>query len=160
MRLFYAGQELSASASDGGGVEGFLPSGDQAIQVEDIIRADWKTFIARGNRQHTFSFTIHFPPESLGGLALQKLTTFFTGLPSSGALVWSESGYTMECESVVLQSFAPVYRIGVARAVRLTFLGGRIDTLATPETSETNLITTEDGESIFTEDGSALLTES
>lgn len=153
MRLFYAGEELAREELGVDVVEQFLPTGQQQVQVFNPLRAEWAKPIARGNRLHTFQFMLHLTPGESSGAALQRLTTFFTGLPSSGALVWIEDGLVTTCELVVLQAFQPSYRRGCAAGLQLGFVGGK--TLIT-----TNLILTEDDDFIMTEDGALFEMES
>lgn len=139
MKLWYAATLIGGETNGHETVHGFLPSGQQQVQLGRFLRAKWSAPRARGNRVHTFPFLLDLDPSVTTGDMLARLTLLFTSLPAQGSLDWIESGRHLTCRHVVLQDMKASYRHGVAAGVELYFVGGAVEEVT--EIFEDNLMT-------------------
>src|SRR5437868_4920744 len=114
MIITFAGTEIARETPEGGsdGILGFLPEGEQDVQVAKYLRATWAQPIARGNRTHTLAGRITRPCYVTNAAAVLDLMLKFGSLPSSGRLVFTEGTTTVTFLVAVLKGFKISERIG------------------------------------------------
>jgi hypothetical protein len=152
MQITFAGQVIAQEPDQNGTdhVNGFLPDGDQDVQVAKFTRAVDAELFPRGNRVFTLTGTITPVPFASNGAAVLDMMTRFAGLPTAGPLEFLQDSQTVVYGWAALKKLRSVSRDGVSVTYELTFLAVRPVPVPAPFTSQSGSDFTTQGGTAFT----------
>lgn len=153
MRILFGGMVVADEPfGEGGSCTLLVPSGQQAVDVRERLRAAWASPKARGNRLHDITVDVTLSPEATLADAAMALLQYFASIPTEGALAVGKGGKVTVFAESVFSGFQAQERRGVTNGYRLTFV-------ASQPTAVANYLQLTDGGALALTDESFLILE-